>query len=111
MTIASRTPEGDSHQCLICGGASCVETSDSVCPRCSSLVSRLREDLPAFPARFTAADLERPLGDFVDSMEFVELMLAWEDRHPDLASLAAANQIQTITDVLHWLRDHGGTAG
>lgn len=106
MVISSRTPEGEPLSCAICGALDLLEASgpgDLLCPRCGTLAWSLREQLPQLPTPLTADDLHRPLTDFADSTDFVGLIVSWEETHPDLASLAAANQIRTVADVLRWL--------
>lgn len=109
MAITSAAPEGRSGSCPICsdrGQVSRNAPEAALCARCEGHWRELRTQIPALPVRLKAGELAQPLADFVESLEFLELMLAWEERYPDLASLLTANQVRTVADVLRWLAEH-----
>lgn len=109
MTVSSRTPEGDPYLCPICGQPAALETSDAgdtICPRCGQLLWQLRDciaDATGMPAE--AIRLSDQLGESAsDSLEIVELVMRFEDRFAVSLSEDEYDRLQSVEDVLRWLR-------
>jgi acyl carrier protein len=109
MAISSRTPEGDPYLCPICGQPAALETSDAgdtVCPHCGLLLWQLRDciaDVTGMPA--DAIQLSDQLVESaIDSLELVELVMRFEDRFGVSPSDEEYEQLQSVEDVLRWLR-------
>jgi acyl carrier protein len=105
MSISSRTPEGQPHQCPVCGKVAVLETSypagDSVCPSCGQWLVWFRDKLRA------DVNLDSLLvGDEsgADSLDVVELVMAMEEELDITISDEDAEKIQTIADAIRYLR-------
>jgi acyl carrier protein len=109
MTISSRTPEGDPYLCPICGQPAALETSDAgdtICPRCGQLLWQLRDciaDVTGMPA--DTIRLSDQLDESTsDSLETVELVMRFEDRFGISPSDEQYEHLQSVEEVLRWLR-------
>ncbi len=102
MSISSRTPEGQPFRCPVCHEDTELEPSpagDACCPACGQLLwwfrahvdERLRLD-------HSMIDLK------LDSLEFVELAMQLEEEYGFYLSEAAAEEIETIEDLIRALR-------
>src|SRR6478672_3400656 len=102
MPVASRTPEGEPHHCLVCGALIVIEPTeplgDSICPRCGSLLSRLRDSL-----RARVLDLIRH-GE-LESLDAVELVMELEEEFDVRLTDEEAEQIQTVGDAIRFILD------
>jgi acyl carrier protein len=118
MSIASRTPEGDAHFCEICGAVVVIESSqpfgDSVCPRCGSLVLRLKEVLKEIGYKPESLDALTPFASEVDqdSLDTVELVMRFEEEFDLQVTDDEAEKIQTVADAIRFiLKKRYGTGG
>lgn len=102
MTISSRTPEGQPLRCPVCGEDTELEPSpagDACCPACGELLWWLRDRVDA---RLQLEDRFRH--EQLDSLEFVELVMQLEAEHGVHLSEAAAEEIETLADLIRALR-------
>jgi acyl carrier protein len=102
MTISSRTPEGQPFRCPVCREDTDLEPSpagDACCPSCGELLWWFRDRVDArLSLESSYADLH------LDSIEFVELVMQLEAEHSINLSEAAAEEIETIEDLIRALR-------
>lgn len=102
MTISSRTPEGHPFRCPVCGEDTDLERSeqsDACCPACGSSLWWFRDRIDE------GLQLESSYAQInLDSLEFVELVMELEAEHGVNLSEAAAEEIQTIEDLIRALR-------
>ncbi|MEX1231862.1 MAG: phosphopantetheine-binding protein [Planctomycetaceae bacterium] len=103
MTISSRTPEGHSSRCPICGGTSKIEpsldTGDAPCPQCGHLLWCLRERFPEL------AELEDLLHVAeLDSLDVVEVRMYVEEEYDFNIPDEDYGEIKTIGDVIRYVR-------
>lgn len=111
MTIASRTPEGDPHQCPICGEFSALEPSfpggDSCCPTCGQLLWWFRDNYDRLgfdsPERVT---LDRSLFLAEDSLDVVEIVMELEEKFDVSIRDEDASKFRTIADAVRYIRFH-----
>jgi acyl carrier protein len=102
MTISSRTPEGHPFRCPVCNEDTDLEPAlagDACCPACGELLGWFRERV----------DQDLKLDDQLryeklDSLEFVELVMELEAEHGVSLSEVAAEEIETIEDLIRLLR-------
>ena len=123
-TVSSRTPEGESNCCPVCGSAIHIEpsalTGDAPCPRCGHLLwffrssdgLRLysRDDVPAAKRRKITALIDRfkaimSSGSFTqevgaDSLDIVELVLELEEEFDLTIPDDQAEKIRTVGDAI-----------
>lgn len=110
MPISTRTPEGESLHCPVCGAVSAMEISDpagdALCPACGHLLWIFRDsvsrlcDVPQ-EKLILSASLRDDLD--MDSLAIVELVMELEDRGlivPD----ADYEKLRTVRDVVDYLR-------
>ena len=104
MTISSRTPESIPQRCPICGEAAAIEPSypggDACCPACGHLLWWFRDRLGNSSLDLHAA-LANPGG---DSLDFVELVMELEEEFDIVISDEDAGQINSIADLIRYLR-------
>jgi acyl carrier protein len=102
MPVSSRTPEGEPQRCPICGDIVTTEPSvplgDSVCPQCGSLLLTFRDKLD-LPNLHWDDEWAR-----MDSLDYVELVLAMEERFDFNIPDEEAQDIKTVGDAIRFLR-------
>jgi acyl carrier protein len=117
--ISSRTPEGESNVCPVCGSMIRVEPSrppgDAPCPTCGQLLwfaatrlgaerattfcNRLAETIGADARQLTpATSFIEDLG--ADSLDLVELMMELEEQFQITIPDAEAQRIRTVRDAI-----------
>ena len=103
MTVSSRTPEGEPHQCPICGELVATEPSaplgDSTCPQCGSLLMMIKDGLNLRELHWN--DKASKLG---DSIEIVELVMELEEEFDINIPEEEAQKIQTVADAIRLIR-------
>jgi acyl carrier protein len=110
MNVSSRTPEGTPHECPYCGAVANLEPAfpggDAVCPACGQLLwwfrDRLGERLAQAVESLGPAGLLKDLGG--DSLETVELIMELEEEFGIQIPDDEAEKIQTIGDLIRYLR-------
>lgn len=120
MTVSSRTPEGFPSHCPLCGARVSIELSDPAgdapCPKCGSLLRLSAHFIDAltkhaFDLFGSAPDqitTKTSFKDFnVDSLEFVELVMALEDKYDIQIPDKDFNQIQTLGDLMRFMKFKG----
>ncbi len=102
MTISSRTPEGDSRRCTICGAFVVTEPSeplgDSVCPQCAALLMVVSDQLGIDRRRVNPSTSFTELG--ADSLDTVELVMELEEEFDINIPDDEAEKIQTVADAI-----------
>ena len=113
MNISSRTPEGEPVVCPLCGEVCSLEISDpagdAVCPSCGQLVWWFRDRLQQQGVATGDEPLEQWVNDElpVDSVTFVEMVMELEEQFDINMPLEAAERINSVADVIRWMRDNG----
>jgi acyl carrier protein len=105
VTVSSRTPEGEPHQCPICGELVATEPSaplgDSTCPQCGSLLLAIKDGLNLRELHWN--DEASKLGDSIDWVEII--MEAEEEFDIDIPE-EEAQKIQTVADAIRLIRKY-----
>jgi acyl carrier protein len=113
VTIASRTPEGEPQRCPVCDNVSRLEPSfpggDACCPTCGHLLLVVRDRVSdALGKILEKFSLSTSLSDAaLDSMDIVELVMELEEKFEIDVTDAAAERINTVGDLLRYLRRKG----
>ena len=119
VTISSRTPEGHDSRCPICGADAAIEYSlsgDASCPNCGSLLwgeESVFARIQGVIAETFGIDPESVTPDFklvgslgTDSLDAVEIVMLFEEEFDINIPDDAAEQIQTIGDLLRFIRQY-----
>jgi acyl carrier protein len=104
MTVSSRTPEGQSHLCPVCGKWATTEPSypggDSTCPSCGHLLwwfrDRFGQNLELY------SSLTEDAG--IDSLDVVELVMELEEEFNLTIPDSDLGQIETIADLIRYIQ-------
>ena len=117
MTISSRTPEGRPSKCVLCGTAVNLEFSepagDALCPKCGHLLWRSAQLFERLQLSLSEA-LSVPQSDIevdshfaddlrADSLDVVELVMAFEDELGVTIPDDDYEQIRTIGDAVRYI--------
>ena len=116
MTDSSRTPEGSSGHCVLCGKDVQIEFSDlgsdATCPYCGYLIIQSAEILDHFMSIFQrtqggsaqAIDMSSqfPAMGF-DSLETIELVMQLEKEFGISISEDEASNIQTVGEAIRYI--------
>jgi acyl carrier protein len=107
MNVSSRTPEGSPHQCPLCGAISNLEPAfpggDAVCPACGQLVWWFRDRFGERLAQMLE-ELSLESSFRLDSLEAVELIMELEEEFDLDIPDEDAERIQTLADLIRYLR-------
>lgn len=112
MTIASRTPEGQPHQCPVCGEVAALEPSfpggDACCPRCGQLLWWFRDHYDRFGFNSPKhVSLQLRLEEAIDSLDLVELIMELEEALEITIPEDEVWRLGTVEDVVCYLRERG----
>jgi acyl carrier protein len=109
VSVSSRTPEGQPLRCEICGDVVAVDVADAgdaVCPRCGSLMWKMRShfaELLHVPS--DEIDLDRLDEEFAqDSLELVELAMGLEEVAGPGIDPSELHGIRTIREFVALIR-------
>jgi acyl carrier protein len=112
MTISSRTPEGEFHRCPLCGHETALESSyqgDALCPSCGQLLWRFRDRLGLSPGITPEMMVSSP--EFTkelarDSLDFVEMVMWFEEEFDVNIPDEDAQKIHTFADAVRYIVQH-----
>ena len=115
MSISSRTPEGESFRCDICGEVARVEasdTGDTLCPACGQLLWRIKllfaEQLNVPADQIGVDEIEQDMAE--DSMDAVEIVMTLEEEFEEFMLEFDLDQVHSIREVVALIRKTSATA-
>ena len=106
MTISSRTPEGDSFSCKVCGATDRVEpsplTGDAVCPRCGGYLAKF---LGHFEVLLSRPAIEAELAPLrnADSLDVMERVMLLEEDLGFQVNWDEVQRCRTVEDLVRYL--------
>lgn len=98
--VSSRTPEGESSECPLCGQINRLEPSsvfgDLICPACGSLFVQIHQRLTDAEKTFS--------GRSPDSLTLVELVMEFEERYCITVPDEEYMRLKTSSDFVRLIR-------
>jgi len=110
MNVSSRTPEGEPHECPLCGAISNLEPAfpggDAVCPACGQLVWWFRDRYGERLAQMLETlSLDGTLRfNEMDSLDVVEFAMELEEEFDLEIPQEDVERMKTFADLIRYLR-------